>query len=191
MMYSDSTIHSYLDALASKEPVPGGGSASALVGATGAALISKVANFTVGKERYKAVEQEMKDILERAETLRGNFLKLCSDDATAYKKLSDVFKLPKGEDRSGKLEGALKEAMEVPFRICKASHEAIKLCAPLAEKGNKNLISDVDCAAQMLKCAYQAALLNVEINLKSIKDEKFVGETRKLLKSMKEKVAQV
>ena len=186
--YSEISICNYLEKLASREPVPGGGSASALVGATGVALISKVANFTVGKEKYKAVEEEAKGILERAEDLRKGFLKLCSDDAKAYKKLSESFKLPKGEARDTKLQGAFKEAMGVPFAICEASCEAMGLCARLAEKGNKNLASDVDCALQMLKCAYQAALLNVEINLKSIKDEKFISKTKEALKSMKGKI---
>lgn len=186
--YSEKKINEYLKELASKNPVPGGGSASALVGATGAALISKVANFTIGKEKYKAVEEEAKGILERAEDLRKDFLKLCSDDAKAYKKLSEAFRFPKGEARDTKLQGALKEAMGVPLAICEASCEAMGLCAPLVEKGNKNLASDVDCAAGMLKCAYQAALLNVEVNLNSIKDEKFISKTKEALKLMKGKI---
>ena len=154
------------------------------MGATGAALICKVANFTIGKEKYKAVEEEVKNILKRSEDLRNGFIKLCSDDAKAYKKLSDVFRLPKKEERSKKLQEALKEAMDAPFQVCKASYEAIKLCAPLAEKGNINLITDVGDGALMLLCAFKSALLNVEINLKSIKDDKFVSGIRKDLEAI-------
>ena len=187
-MYSEKKIKDYLKELASREPVPGGGSAAALVGATGVACLTKVVNFTLGNEKYKNVEALMEGYLERLEKFQRVFQKLCSDDALVYGELSEAFKMPKNEERAGKIQKALKEAMDVPLEICKVSHEAMALCAPLGEKGNKNLISDVDCAVQMLKCAYQAALLNVEINLKSIRDEKFVGETKKTLESMKGKM---
>jgi len=184
-MYKDKPIKEYLDALASREPVPGGGSAAALVAATGIALLSKVANFTLGKEKYKDVEAQMKDMLKRADALRETFLELCSEDARAYKNLSRAFKMPKTDERAAKLQDALKEAMSVPLRICQGAHRAIKLCDPLAEKGNRNLLSDVDCGREMLICAYKAALLNVEINLKSIKDAGLVDKTRKTLETMK------
>jgi len=185
-MYNENTIRDYLDKLASSEPVPGGGSASALVGAVGAACLTKVVNFTIGKEKYKSVEAEMQNFLKDLEAIRENFMKLCSEDAAAYQKLSSVFKMPKSSERAGKLEEALKEAMRVPLEICKNASRALKLCPAVREKGNKNLISDVDCAVSMLGCAYQSALLNVEINLKSIRDEKFVTETKKTLKEIGE-----
>ncbi|MBN1354605.1 MAG: cyclodeaminase/cyclohydrolase family protein [Candidatus Omnitrophica bacterium] len=182
--YSEKTINNYLEKLASKEPAPGGGSAAALVGAIGVACLTKVVNFTIGKEKYKDVETEMKNYLKRLEEIESAFQRLCSDDAVVYSKLSEAFKMPKNEECARKIQLALKEAMAVPLEVCKKSHEAIVFCAPVAEKGNKNLISDVGCARCMLKCAYQAALLNVETNLKSIKDEKFVAETKKILESM-------
>lgn len=107
-MYRDKMINEYLKKLSSGSPVPGGGSAAALVGALGAALLCKVANFTAGKEKYKNVEKEIKDILRRAEKIRKTLLNLCSEDAVAYKKLSDSFKLPKSEERTKKLQVALK-----------------------------------------------------------------------------------
>ena len=168
-MYGKKTINEYLKELASRSPVPGGGSAAALVGATGAALLSKVANFTIGKEKYRGVEDQMKDILNCAEALRGEFMKLCWDDAKAYEKLSKVFKMPKSEKRSKKLQGILKKAMQVPFEVCQTVDKAFRLCLPLCRKGNKNLITDVGDAALMLDCAFGSALLNVEINLKNIK----------------------
>lgn len=190
-MYGKETINKYLKKLASKSPVPGGGSAAALVGAVGAALLSKVANFTIGKEKYRGVEDEMKDILNCTEALRGEFMKLCSDDAKAYKKLSKIFKMPKGEERAKKLKDALKEAMQVPFEVCQAVYKAFELCLPLCRKGNRNLITDVGDAALMLDCAFGSALLNVEINLKSIKDDAFAHTVRENLISMREEINKI
>ncbi|UCD55639.1 MAG: cyclodeaminase/cyclohydrolase family protein [Candidatus Omnitrophota bacterium] len=187
-MYKD-VLKKYLDDLASKKPAPGGGSASALVGAAGAALLAKVANFTVGKEKYKGVEKEMAGILERSEALRENFNRLCSEDAMAYKKLSGAFKLSKEDkNRKKKIQEALKEATGVPFEICKAVHESIKMALPVAEKGNVNLITDAGIASLMLKCAFQSGLLNIEINLKSITDNEFIMNLRKVLEPMEKEV---
>ncbi len=187
--YADKSISEYLNELASNKPVPGGGSASALVGAAGAACLAKVVSFTIGKEKYRDVEAQMQSFSKELKTLRENFMQLCSEDAAAYQNLSGVFKIPEKPGRAEKLEKALKEAMRVPLEICKNASRALKLCPAVREKGNKNLISDVDCAVSMLGCAYQSALLNVEINLKSIKDEKFAAETRKTLESIKGEIA--
>jgi len=183
-MYCEEPIRTYLDKLASREPIPGGGSASALAGSIGSALLGKVANFTMGKEKYKSVEPEMKDILGKLEKMRKDLNTLISKDSVAYIKVSKVFKMPKGEERKKALEPALKEAMEVPLEVCKISHEAIKLSIPLLERGNVNLITDVGDGAIMLEAAFKAALLNVDINLKSIKDEKFITKTKEALKPM-------
>lgn len=187
-MYSEKSIKEYLKELASKSPAPGGGSAAALVGAIGAALLSKVANFTIGNEKYKDAEKEISNILGRSEALRENFNNLCSEDATAYKKLSDAFRLPKGEERRKEIQSALKEALRVPLAVCKSAHEAIRLCAPLVKKGNVNLITDVGDSALMLHSAFHAALLNVEINLKGIKDNEFIIRTRKTIEPMAKEV---
>jgi len=188
-MYSRKPLNEYCKELSSKSPVPGGGSAAALVGATGAALISKVANFTVGKEKYKGVEKEMTGVLERSELIRENFNKLCSEDAIAYKKLSDAFKAFKDDkNRKAKIQDALREAVNVPLEICKASHEAVKLALVTAEKGNPNLVTDAGIASLMLKCAFRSGLLNVEINLKSITDGKFIVDLRKILEPMENEV---
>lgn len=188
-MYSEKPLNEYCKALSSKSPAPGGGSASALVGAAGAALLGKVANFTAGKEKYKGVEKEMTRILERSGALRENFTRLCSEDAIVYKKLSGAFKLPKENGtRKKKIQEALKEATGVPFEICKAAHGAIKLALLAARKGNVNLITDSGIASLMLKCAFQSGLLNIEINLKSITDNEFIMNLRKVLEPMEKEV---
>jgi len=178
-----------LKELASRSPIPGGGSAAALVGAVGVSLLAKVANFTVGKEKYKSVEKEMQDILNQCSALSCDCERLCSEDAEAYKKLSEVFKMPKGDERSKSLEKALKEAIDVPLEICKRAYQTIKLCLPVVEKGNVNLITDTAIASLLLKAAFESGLLNVEINLKSIKDKEFVTTTRKILRPMEEEIS--
>jgi len=187
-MYKESTISKYLSELASREPTPGGGSAAALMGATGVALLEKVVNFTLGKEKYKSVEEEMKSILDSVKGIRDSMIDLCSEDAKAYGKFSEAFKLPKGDERKEKVQSALKEAAEVPFKICKRAHEAIKLCVPVAHKGNMNLITDTSLAGIFLESTFKSAFLNVEINLKSIRDDLFVKDKRKILKKLEEEL---
>ncbi|UCB57759.1 MAG: cyclodeaminase/cyclohydrolase family protein [Candidatus Omnitrophota bacterium] len=187
-MYAE-VLKKYLDDLASTKPAPGGGSAAALTGAIAVALLAKVANFTIGKEKYKRAEEEMKNILKQSQELVESLNDLCLEDAKAYKKFSDAVKLPKGPKRQEKLQEALKEATSVPVQVCKDTHQAIKFCLPLAVRGNRNLITDAAIGAMMLECAFQSALLNVEINLKSIKDNDFVLKIREVLEPMEEEIS--
>ena len=180
-MYLDGSIRSYLDDLAAKRPTPGGGSAAALVGATGAGLLSMVANFSK--------EEVIKKILQKTEDLRRELAELVDRDVAVYQKVSAAYKLPKEKPtqkrrRSKAIQDALKEASTVPLEVCKLCHEAIKLCGELVEKGNVSLISDVGVGACLLESAFQSALLNVEINLKGLKDEKLIVETRKILEPL-------
>lgn len=192
------SIHNYLEDLAGKKPAPGGGSAAALTGAIGCALISMVANFTVGKEKYKAVEGEMKALLQKSEELRAQMERLVQEDIEAYTKFDKAYKMPKdAKGRKEAVEEALKTAASVPLEICRSAHRAMKLLPIALEKGNKNLITDVGVPAHLLKATFDSALMNVEVNLKWIKDEKFIAETRGILDpmdketlSLKEKVVE-
>lgn len=189
----DWTLKEYLDALASGKPTPGGGSAAALAGALGAGLLSMVANFTIGKEKYKGVEEEVKAYLQTVERIRQRLLALVHEDTLVYHKVSSAYKLPKEspaekKNRTEAIQLALKEAASVPLEICHLTHEAVKLCPDLLEKGNPNLISDVGVGVVLLASAFESALINVEINLSSIKDEEFIVETSKMLEPLKEEV---
>jgi formiminotetrahydrofolate cyclodeaminase len=168
-MYRDESLRKYLDDLAAKLPAPGGGSATALTATLGISLISMVVNFTLGKPKYAQYEKELKEILEKSEKLREEFLNLVDLDAVAYKSKN------------------LRDALDVPFMVCRLSFEGIKLCPPLIKKGNINLISDVAVAAVLLESAFTSANFNVEINLKSLNDKKLTGSIRKEIKE-KEKV---
>lgn len=169
MIYKGESLKRYLDDLAAKLPAPGGGSAAALSAALAAALISMVVNFTLGKHKYAKHEEELKEILETSEKLRAEFLNLVDLDVVAYKSKN------------------IRDALDVPFMVARLCFEASKLCLPLITKGNVNLISDVAVAAIMLESAFAAANFNVEINLKSLGDEKFAREVRKEL-ARKEKM---
>lgn len=191
-MYKEQ-LKKYLDDLAAGLPAPGGGSAAALTAATGVSLISMVVNFTVGKEKYRSAEGKIKEILNSSQDLQQRLLDLVDQDVVGYKKVSAAYKLPKenAEDKKKRTEAiqeALKEALEAPLEVCKMSHQAAKLCPELAEKGNINLVSDVGVAIVLLESAFQSALLNVEINLNSIKDEKFILGIREVIEPLEKEI---
>jgi len=162
-MYKDGSLKNYLDDLAARLPAPGGGSAAALAAALGASLISMVANFTIGKPKYAQYEQELKNILGKSEQLRGEFLNLVDADVAAYKSKN------------------IREALDVPLKVCRLCVEAVQLCPDLIQKGNTNLISDVACAAVFLESAFASARYNVDINLKSLGDETLAKNLKKEL----------
>jgi len=184
-------IRQYLDGLASGESTPGGGSATALAGALGAALGSMVANFTVGKEKYADVDAEMRQALERTEELRAQLTELMEADEEVYGKVSEAYKLPKDTDeqqagRTKALQEALKGAAEVPLAVARCCFEVLKLSVDLAQKGNAYLVTDAGVAARLADAALHSAWLNVEINLGSIKDQAFCDERRAALGDMTE-----
>lgn len=155
MLYKNQSIKKYLDDLAGKLPAPGGGSAAALSGALGCALLSMVANFTVGKEKYRKYEKEIKGILLKCESYRKRFLELVDLDAKTYSAYASA------RDKKSKSR-AKKESQRVAKEITSLSYKAIQLCFPLAEKGNVYLINDVLAAAELLSAGFNSALVNVE-----------------------------
>jgi len=182
-MYINEPMKKYLDEAASGESTPGGGSVAALAGALGAALTSMVCNFTVGKKKYKDVEAEVAEILEKSEKLRSDLTDLMQADTEAYGGVSEAYGMPRktSEEKKARtkaIQAALKNALEVPFKAAICCYDILKLNEPLVEKGNPNLISDVGVAVVLAEAALQSALLNVEINLAYIKDEEFCEGVR-------------
>ncbi len=178
MGYLDDPLHIYIDALASGRPTPGGGSAAALVGALGAALVSMVCNLTLGKEKYVAVEAEVKALVAQAEQLRRVLILLLQDDTTAYNGVIAAYKLPKETDaekaaRHAAVQKGLIHAADVPLDICRAALKVCELSHTAAEIGNPNAVTDAGCAVLFGEAAAQGAALNVEINLGSIEDEDY------------------
>ncbi|MFZ5917624.1 MAG: cyclodeaminase/cyclohydrolase family protein [Chloroflexota bacterium] len=188
---TDKAVSQFLDELASSAPAPGGGSVAALGGALGAALVSMVCNLTIGKKKYAAVEQDVRAILEKSDALRHSFLELLEADVRVYTAVSEAMKMPRDTDeqkavREQALQNALKEATLVPMRIAEACVETIALCQPVAEKGNKNAVSDAGVAILMAEAGLRSAALNVLINLGWIEDQSFAAEKQRQLDSLLE-----
>ena len=177
-MYIKESIESYLNDLAARKPAPGGGSAAALNAAIGAGLLSMVANYTDGAEV----------VLKNTESARKRLQTLIDADIEAYNQLSKTIKECKDP---AKLEAAYKEAANPPYEVCTISAECLKLCEELADRGNKNLITDVAIAAICLEGAFFAAKYNVYINLKYIKDMDFIGEIHKVLQPLEEELPKI
>ncbi|MBP1150472.1 formiminotetrahydrofolate cyclodeaminase [Methylocaldum sp. RMAD-M] len=179
-MIKDKTIHQFLDDLASKSATPGGGSAAAIMGAMGAALVSMVCNLTIGKKNYEAVEPEMKELLTKAESLRAQLMDMVRADVEVFDKVMGAYGLPKETQeqktaRSQQIQSALQEATDVPIACAKACAEVIRLSKIVAEKGNRNVVSDAGVAVVAGYAALKSAALNVYVNAGAIKDEKFVS----------------
>ena len=185
-MYINEPMKKYLDDAASGESTPGGGSVAALAGALGAALTSMVCNFTVGKKKYKDVEDEVAEILSKSEELRGNLAELMQADTEVYGQVSAAYGMPRKTSKEKKartaaIQEALKAALDVPLKAVMSCYDVLKLNQPLVEKGNPNLISDVGVAVALAESALHSAAMNVEINLAYIKDEAFCKEVREKL----------
>ena len=179
-MYSEGSIRNYLEDAASGRPTPGGGSVSALVGALGASMACMAANFTVGKEKYRAVEAECRQILGRCEQAWKSLLKLTDADTLAYAEVSKAYSLPKdtSEQKAARSEAIQKScytAMEVPLAALRTCASLAADLERLAEIANPNLISDVGVAAIHVYAALRGCKLNVEINLASIKNRDFAA----------------
>ncbi len=192
MNYLDSPLTTYIGDLASGKPAPGGGSAAALVGALGSALNSMVANFTVGREKFAAVEADVQQLLTRSEELRAALQRLTQTDTEAYGGVAAAQKLPRETEeqkavRTAAVQEALKAAAEVPREAVRAAYGVLEVAAELVEKGNPNLITDVGVAAKFGVAALECAALNVEINLAYIKDEAYNQAVRREMTPMLEK----
>ncbi|MBE6006720.1 MAG: cyclodeaminase/cyclohydrolase family protein [Sarcina sp.] len=171
MKLIDNTVTSFTEVLASPAPVPGGGGASALAGAIGIALGDMVGELTVGKKKYADVEEDVKALMVRAQSLRKKFLDLVDGDAEAFAPLAKAYGIPKDDpDRERIMEEALNTACGVPMEIMRACAEAIGIIGEFAEKGSRLAVSDAGCGAVLCKAAMQAASLNIYINTKSMKD---------------------
>ena len=185
-MLTQLTVRDYVAKLASGEPTPGGGSGAALAGALGAALGEMVGNFTVGKEKFAAVENDVRRILDSLGLQRVKLLELTDADAGAYAKVGAAYAMPRETDdekavRKASIEEALKAAAEVPLAVTDCCLSIIQELDELEEKGNPNLLSDVAVSAELALAALRCAWLNVEINLASIKDEGYVGQKREII----------
>lgn len=152
-------MEEYTRVLASKTPVPGGGAAAALTAALGAALLSMVANYSLGKTGSRVKERKIKDCLKASEQLRKRFLALVDLDAKAYLNVVKTRKAAPAQRIA-----ARRKAREVPLEVCKLCYKAVQMSPALVRYGNPHLISDVKAALELLLAAFNAARVNAEVN---------------------------
>ncbi len=178
MNISEKNIPDFVEVLASKEPVPGGGGAAALCGAVGCALGNMVGSLTVGKKKYADVEEEIIELKAKSDELQKRLLSLIDEDAAGFEPLSKAYGLPAetDEEKAHKkevLEKCSKEACEVPLKIMASCCEAIDIISEFAAKGSVLAVSDAGCGAIICKSALYAASLNIFINTKGMEDREY------------------
>lgn len=179
-MIRDQSVQTFLDELASQASTPGGGSAAAIMGAMGAALVSMVCNLTIGKKNYLAVEGEMRSVLADAERLRTALTDAVADDVRVFDGVMAAYGLPKEDEaqkaaRSARIQEALREATDVPLACARLAAEVIALSERAALHGNLNVVSDAGVAVLAAHAALRSAALNVYINVGSIRDQDFTA----------------
>ena len=180
MGFSTVQCNEFVEVLASKAPVPGGGGASALVGAVGTALGNMVGSLTVGKKKYADVEEEMWELKGKADALQKELLTLIERDAEVFEPLSKAYGMPRATEeekaeKGARLQTALKEACVVPEQIMECCLETLSLIEVYEEKGSVMAVSDAAAAALLCASALTAAALNLRINAKSMADREQAG----------------
>ena len=181
MMITDSTCKEFVSLLGSDAPVPGGGGASALVGAVGMALGNMVGCLTTGKKKYADVEEDIQKLMKRATVLQQELLDCVEKDAQVFKPLAAAYGMPHEteEEKKAKAEVmavVLKDACEAPMEIMRKCCEAIDICGEFAAKGSRLAISDAGVGVNFCKAALLGASLNVFINTKSMADKEYAAE---------------
>ena len=187
-MLTTKTVNEFLDEVASNAPAPGGGSVSALAGSLGAALISMVCRLTIGKKKYADVQSEMESALTKSEELRAKLTSIIEEDTLAFNKVMSAFGMAKETDeqktkRTEAIQEATKTATLVPLKLMRLCQDGIALALTVAEKGNKNSVSDAGVSLLLLQAAAKGAALNVRINLSGLEDRKFCDDVSKQVES--------
>jgi len=177
-MITDSSVEKFLDDLASGNPTPGGGSAAAIIGAMGAALVSMVCNVTIGKKGYEGVEGEMRAVLHESEKVRRRLTAMVAEDIAAFDSILAAYKLPKSTEdekagRAAAIQAGLRRATEVPLACARVCGEVIALSRRASEHGYLNVISDGGVGVLAGFAGLRSAALNVYINAPALKDREF------------------
>lgn len=186
----EQSVARWLDALAGSTPTPGGGSVAALAGALAAGLVSMTANLTVGREKFAAVETEMRRVLAEAEAARARLTALIGEDQAAYEAVAAAYRRPRGDAaqkaaRTAAIQQALRLATDVPLAIAEQCQHVLALAEPAVRLGNPTLASDAAVAAHLGLAALEGVLLNAEANLASLKDANYVAQARERMAALR------
>ena len=181
MEMQDMNVRELIELTASNAPAPGGGAIAALSGAFGAALAAMVGSLTLGKKGYEDAQKEMAEMSDKGKNLAKKLLAAMDEDANSFNGYMAALGMPKGTEeektiRRAAMQDALKSASLVPLNTAKTAAEVFPLAEAAVKSGNRNAVTDGLVAAMMARAAVLGALLNVKINLGSIKDEAFVQE---------------
>ena len=175
-------VEEFSRVLGSNSPAPGGGSVAALSGALGANLVSMVCSLSIGKKDYQSFDNELAEALELAQTLSEGLLKRVDLDAEAFNSVMAAFKMTKQTEeekksRSEAIQAGFKEAVQSPLGIARECLDVLRLANKLLGKSNTNALSDLGVASLQAYAGLEGAIMNVKINIPSIKDTNFVSET--------------
>jgi formiminotetrahydrofolate cyclodeaminase len=180
-MLTHISVEKFLDDLASANPTPGGGSAAAIMGAMGAALVSMVCNVTIGKQGYEGVEPEMKAVRDESEKVRRRLTDMVAEDIAAFDSIMAAYRLPKTTDdektrRAAAIQSGLRRATETPLDCARACAQVIALARRASEHGYLNVISDGGVGVIAALTGLRSAALNVYINAPALKDRAFAEQ---------------
>lgn len=182
-MLANLTVKEFLAKTAGNAPVPGGGSIAALSAAIASALTEMVANLTIGKKKYEDKEEMMKQIAASANNYQMLFIHDIDADSDAYNNVFDAFKLPKETEeekteRNKQIQETIKIAAEVPMEVARKAYAMMDIISQVAENGNQNAITDACVSMMTARTAVLSAILNVKINLSSLKDEAYIAQMK-------------
>lgn len=193
--FSDMTLGEFIEQAASGSPTPGGGAIAALVGALGGTMAAMAANFTVGKPKYAQYEAMMREAIEELNTLIGQLREAVDEDARAFSKISEAYRLPNESDeeksaRKQAVNEALAAAMQVPMTVLRRCCKLVELLPTLAGASNSNLLSDVEVAGIMVEAAARAAMTNILVNSRQLQGAG-IRTTEREAEEILQKVSQV
>ncbi|MDR3541588.1 MAG: cyclodeaminase/cyclohydrolase family protein [Desulfosporosinus sp.] len=191
MSLVDLSLKGFVDEVASSSPAPGGGSVAAYAGSQGYALIAMVCRLTVGREKYRAAEEELMSLMLTAEKKKESLLSLVDEDTQGFYGVMEAIGLPKGTEeektaRKKALEAATIQAAEIPLKTARLCLEGLREVPNLLEKGNPNALSDMGVAALMLESGLEGALYNIQINAQGLKTQDIAQQLRAAATQMRE-----
>lgn len=194
-MLKEMSLEAFVKATASREPVPGGGSVSALAGVLAAALAAMVASLTLKKEQYADRGPLMQRLLDESGRLQKELLAAVDLDAESYRRVLAAFRLPKGTEeekqkRSAGIQDAFRHATEVPLQVAQAALRVLDLAGTAVRQGNPDMLSDAGVGVLLARAAALGALMNAKFNLRSLKDRDLAADLEEKVEQIKQTVLQ-